>query len=1496
MPVDGSQSFVTTQWGKIPTQATTTYAFATSSGARALQDVGFNGLNDNEERSFPAYQSFLNAVRGNVSAAVFDSIKADPANDNYHYFRGSDYDRAERSILQRYKRINNPQGNSPDSDQRSESYDTSYKVTPDVEDINQDYTLNEYEKYYQYHVSLRPGDMVVGRNFIVDKREASASLRNGSNENVTWYQFRIPLHEYEKRFGAIADFSSIRFMRMFLTGFKHPIVLRFGSLDLVRGEWRSYQQNLSNTAAQTGKMAVSAVSYEENSDKTPVNYILPPGIERGADPNQPQMVENNEQALSLVVDNLSQGEAKAVYKNTTIDLRQYRRLQMFVHANALEPNATALANGELSVFIRLGSDYKSNFYEYDIPLSLTPARRYNDRLWADSRDVWPEENMLDVALDVFTNLKKARNKARATGLASYTSLYSAYDTDRPKNKISILGNPTLGEVKTIIIGVRNNAASQKSGEVWVNELRLKEYDNEGGWAAQGNLNVQLSDFGTLNLQGQYITEGFGGLEDGVAQRAKDNFKSYSLTTSLELGKFFSEKANVSAPLYYSRTQEETTPKYNPLDTDMRFKDAIEAANRQERDSIKSIAVRRTTNTNFSLSNVRIGIQNKRHPMPYDPANFSFSYSNSSRLTSGETTVYERENNWRAALAYNWTPVYKPFEPFKNIKSKSKWLDLLKRFGLNWLPQNVAFNSDLNRNYYELQERDMESDGHERLPLTFNSQFLWNRDFSIRWDLTRNLHANFQSATHAEVEQPYTPVNKDLYAERYQAWKDSVWNSIRSMGTPLDYSQQFTLSYQPPINLLPIFNWVNTDLTYNSTYRWVRGTQLEDGSSLGNTIANNRDLNINANFDLVRFYNNIPFLKRANERFNRENNMAEQDKKREEKRAEQRKKAQERKALQARMKEKGITPDAQKNENNEALAQQQRNNLPRNRNSFEQEITLMPDTSITISHNKRSKRLTVLARTEDGKRFPLKFKTNGENSIRILTKVDSALKLKLTVTPRQPLEKQAWYETAQSVARVLMMVRNVSLSYRNQYAMSLPGFMPRIGDAFGQTRLPSSLSPGLDFASGLTDDDYIGKARDLGWLLNNDSIATPATTTKTEDLQLRMTLEPVRNLKIDLNASRMQTTARNIQYMYAGTPTTQNGTFMMTTISIRSAFEGMGSAADGYRSASFERFCDALDLFRTRVQAQYEGVRYPAGTSMHGAVFNVANGDVDQYGSDVMIPAFLNTYTAMGGSSLNIFPTLARLLPNWNLRYSGLGKLPWFREHFKSVNINHGYKSIYAVGAYASYNTFVEYMDGLGFISDVTTGNPLPRSMFNVANVSINEAFSPLVGVDVTFNNNLTAKVEYRSTRVLNLSMTSVQINEAVSRDWVAGMSYRINNFKLFGLTASRAKKSKKKRSDANNNASENNSRGNTNHDLNMRLDLSYRQQASISRDIASRTSTASSGNKAFKMSFSADYTLSRLLTMSFYYDRQTNTPLLSSNSYPTTTQDFGLSLKFSLTR
>lgn len=1438
MPVDGTASYTETQWGRVPNQTTQTYAFATTSGARAKQDVGLNGLTDEEERVFPTYSNFLNSV--NVTDSVRQAWTADPANDNYHYFRGRDLDDRQASILERYKRINMPQGNSPDSEQQTEGYDSSYKTYPDVEDINQDYTLNEYERYYEYKVSIRPEDMVLGQNNITDIRETAVTLRNGARETVKWYQFRIPLSQYTRKEGSITDFTSIRFMRMFLTDFEKPIVLRFGSLDLVRGDWRVYTQPLS-TGSNSGTLEVSAVNIEENNDKRPVNYVLPPGITRVTDPSQPQLTEANEQALCMVMKNLSKGEAKAVYRNTTLDLRQYKHLQMFVHANYLVNNATALEDDQLAVFIRLGSDYKNNYYEYEIPLKLTPERNdYNKYNVNDCRAVWPQANMLDVDLSIFTNIKKARNKARALGTASYTMEYSDYDPSHLNNKVTIMGNPTLGEVKTMMIGVRNLSGGIKSGEVWVNELRLQDAINKGGWAASGAMNVQLSDVGAVNVSGKIMTQGFGGLEDGIMQRSTDDYKTYSVTTNVELGKFFPDKLKVTAPLYYSVTKEITTPKYNPLDTDMELEDALEsAANKQERDSIESIAVTKVTSTNFSISNARVGIRTKRHPMPYDPANFAVSYSYSHRYTTGSTTIYEKENEWRAALNYSYTPVYKSWEPFKNSKSKSKWMALPKAFGLNWLPQNITINSEIQRVYQELQERDLDDLGGSQLPSTWSSTFIWNREFSMRWDLTKNLHMNFQSGTQAEIEEPYSdkPINKDLYPDRYSAWKDSVWTSIKHFGRPLDYRQNFTASYQLPLNKLPIFDWINADANYTGTYNWRRGTELEDGTSTGNIINNNRQININGTLNMETLYNHSPFLRKVNERF---------------------KKAIPKTPPKKPTTQKGNTVDGKGGKKEEE------SKLPKNKNSFEKELSLVPDSTFVISHNKKTKRLMVSARTKDGKSYPIKYKAIDQNRIRI--KGMDSVDVKLTVTAKPPLENEWWYKPAQSAARLLMMVRSIGFSYRNQYSMSISNFMPEIGDAFGQ-RTGGVMAPGLGFAFGLTGDSFLQKAKENGWLYS-DSTATPAATSRTVDLQLRATLEPVRDLKIDLNASRTQTQSHSIHYIYNSMPSTESGTFNMTTISISSSLQKMGDANNGYPSAVFDKFCDALPRFQQMAQAHY-------GT------------EVGMYSGAVMIPAFLDTYTGSGGGSLDLIPKLTRMLPNWTVRYSGLSKLKWFNEHFKSVNINHGYKSIFALGSYTSSS---ETSSLLGW---------------NVPTVSINETFAPLIGTDLTFLNNLTVKAEYRRTRVLNLSMTSIQINESRSNDIVIGFGYKISDFQLFGRSTSRKiKKAQRGGGNAKNNqtnnqnntSTANNRKTGVNHDLNLRLDISFRDQAAITRDIASRTSAASSGNSAVKLSFMADYTLSRLLTLSAYYERQSNEPLLSSSSYPTTTHDFGLSMKFSLTR
>ena len=737
--------------------------------------------------------------------------------------------------------------------------------------------------------------------------------------------------------------------------------------------------------------------------------------------------------------------------------------------------------------------------------------------------------------------------------------------------------------------------------------------------------------------------------------------------------------------------------------------------------------------------------------------------------------------------------------------------------------------------------------NQRLPLTFNEQFLWNRDFSLRWDFTKNLHFNFQSATHAEIEEPYTPVNKDLYPDRYSAWKDSVWTSIKNLGTPLDYQQQVTASYQLPLNKLPILDWVNADASYNSRYTWVRGTKRNDGSSLGNVINSNRNLNINGAFNMETFYNHFPFLKKANDRFKGSSSSRRTPKK------------------------KSAVDD----------------NQPKPKNSYQREITLKADTTITVAHNKNSKRLNVTARTKDGKPYDIKYKVIDPN--KILIKNRDTVSIKLSITAKPTHENDWWYKPAQSVARVLMMVRSVNVSYRQQYSMLLPGFLPNVGDMFGQ-HTGGVMSPGLDFAFGVIGDGYIDKALSNNWLLTADSVSTPANINSTNDLQIRAVLEPVRDLKIDLNASRTDNRAKSVQFMFPGQPTTHSGSFNMTTISLRGSLAGMGDASDGYHSDAFDHFRSLIPEFRQRVQAQYANA---PGTFA----------DVNPYSADVLVPAFLSAYTVGAGKSLSIFPAITRMLPNWTVRYTGLSKLSWVRDHLKSLNLNHAYKSVYSVGSYASYSSWREYMDGLGFITDQTTGGLQPSSMFNVSTVSINEAFSPLLGVDPTFQNNLTAKLEYRTTRVMNLSMTSIQLNEALSRDWVFGVGYKIQDFRIFNSSINRTikkaqnAKGKGKKDDKKETANANSSRkGGVNHDLNLHLDISFRNQAAITRDIATGTSSASSGNSAFKLSFMADYTLSRFLTLTAYYDQQTNTPLLSSSSYPTTTRDFGLSLKFSLTR
>ena len=416
MPVTDVQgSYVETQWGRVPTAASLVYAFDNTSANRAKQDVGLNGLSSEEELSFPTYMNYLADIQGRVSAEAYERIKADPAGDTYHYYRGDDYDEQQLTILERYKRFNNTEGNSPSSETSTNNYDKSAKTTPDVEDINQDYTLDEYEKYFEYRVSLRPQDMVVGRNHITDMRTYRTKLRNGNTESINWYKFRVPIDKYEKAVGSIRDFTSLRFMRIYMTGFSEPVIVRLATMELIRGTWRSYDQPiysaLNKAPKMSGNMVVASVNIEENGDRRPVNYTMPPGISRVLDPSQPQLRQDNEQAMSLQITGLEPNEARAVYNKTNLDLRKYEHVQMYIHAENLVEAASEVEDGEMSVFVRLGSDYKSNYYEYEIPLSITPEGYYDGNTTSGCKAVWPEDNMLDIDFTKLTELKRLTKKA-----------------------------------------------------------------------------------------------------------------------------------------------------------------------------------------------------------------------------------------------------------------------------------------------------------------------------------------------------------------------------------------------------------------------------------------------------------------------------------------------------------------------------------------------------------------------------------------------------------------------------------------------------------------------------------------------------------------------------------------------------------------------------------------------------------------------------------------------------------------------------------------------------------------------------------------------------------------------------------------------------------------------------------------------------------------------------------------------------------------------------
>lgn len=1445
IPIDGNNDFITeTNWGRVSTQNSLTYAFENAENARPMQDVGLDGLPNDDEFTFGSYSDYLNRLRTKLSSSAITEMQDnpfsafnDPAGDNYHFYRSPYYDENKTSILDRYKHYNGVEGNSLSPDQSDNPMYQSARSVPDVEDINQDNTLNEYERYFQYRVSIRPEDLEVGKNYITDRRETVVPTREGEATTV-WYQFKIPLSQPEKVVGSIQDFSTIRFARMFMTGFKEVTHLRFASLELVRGEWRDYKFNLNsrNDAPAEGNLDMSIVNIEENYGRKPVNYVLPPDVTRIQDPGQMQATQLNEQSMSLKVTGLQPGDARGAYKNTQLDLRIYRRMQMWVHAEALIDDPTNLKNGDLAMFIRLGTDVKNNYYEYEIPLELTPPGSYNNLNTADRQTVWPISNFLNVPFDAFTNIKTLRNREHSAGAegVGYGRLYSMRDPGNDRNTVSVLGNPSLSDVRVMLIGIRNKSNSVKDGTIWVNELRVTDFNESGGWAAKVNANLAMSDVAMLNFAMHKETAGFGGVDQGLSQRRLDDYEQYNFAVQGDAGKVFPAAAKLSAPIYYARSSEKTTPKYNPLDQDILLKDALDAAaTKHEKDSIKSYALTRKTVESFSISNLKFNVQSK-NPMPWDPANFQVSFSFNKQKFIDPNTEYQNTNDYRGSFQYSYSPYVKPLKPFSFIKGNSKTAKFFRDWGINWLFSNITFYTNMSRYYYEEQTRS-QVDVDFQLPVQVSKNFIWDRQLNLTWNIIQSLSLSFASNTTARIEETVGAVNKRLFPDKYKEWRDTVWSSIKGLGTPWNYNQTFTGTYRAPFNKIPVIDYLSGNVSYSSTYRWDKGATVDD-LYLGNSIQNQTVWNADARINFETLFNKSKYLQKINKRFGKASSRS--------------------------------TSRKQDTKKRSAIKR------------FERAVNLSPDTTTTVKHNLKTKKVRITA-TKDGRAFKLDTKIVDENTITILNKGEGGIKLTVREDRSEP-KKSFISEAGEYALRFLMMPRNLSFKWRSSHSLNLPQFSPNIGDVFGQSTKYGPMAPGLDFAFGFYDESYVEKALSRGWLLTSDEMTSPAIWNKGKEFNFELTLEPARGLKIVLTSNLTDNRTRQIQFMFAGMPATMGGSYTRTHVALASALR-KSKAEDGYASAAFSKFLENIPIVASRIERRYNGVDYPSagfleGSPLGGTPYNPAVGGVSATSPDVLIPAFIAAYSGYNPEKVTLqhFPGLSAMRPNWRVTYDGFLQLGNMSKIFKAFTLSHAYQCTYSVGSYSSYMNWIGVGSDMGFMMDELSQQPIPSSPYNISSVAITERFAPLIGVNMTFKNDLSVNAEYRDSRTLNLNSSAGQVVETTSRQLSVGAGMKIANFNKvvkFGST-----------------------QGGVSNDLSVNLDLALSNNQSLIRRIETAYTQATQGSQTFSVNFMASYQMSKKVTISAFFDHQVNTPLVSNASYPTSNSNYGVAFNISLAR
>ncbi len=1354
LPADGgTANTIPTVYGKVPSQQSLIYTFDTGGDQRENQDIGYDGINDADEAlNFPAFAGL-----------------EDPSGDNYQYFL-----QAEGGVVERYKMFNGQEGNSPEQVTNTDRGNTTQ---PDVEDINRDNTMNTVDSYFQYEVPIYPGMSVANntgtnggsQDYITDVKELVVTMENNEDIPVRWIQFKIPISEPSDAINGISDFRSIRFMRMFMSEFSENTVLRFGTLELVRGDYRRYIQSLDASGEDPSLddtlFETEAVSIEQNENRVPIPYVLPPGVQREELVNNNSNIRQNEQSLSMRVCGLEPEDARAVYKNFNVDMRQYKNLEMFLHAESLTSEAP-LGDGEMVAFIRMGNDLSQNYYQIEIPLNPTAFGTTNPE------GIWPIENRINLPLTLLQEVK-ARVTAGSfpVGEEVFFSQSELGGDVGPENEmqIGIKGNPSFGAIRTIMLGLKNSSSQEICGEVWFNELRLSDLENSGGWAAIASMDANIADFATVSASGQQSTIGFGSLEQGPLERSLEDVQQYDLLTNLNLGQLLPNSWGVQLPFSYGRSEQLITPKYDPEFLDVELDVALDnELTDASRDARKQQSTDYTKRESINFIGVRKDRTTDKTPMPYDVENLTFSYSYNEENHRDFEIAESLDQNVRLGGTYNYNFPQKTYEPFKKNDSlfTGKYWRFLKDFNVNYLPTSLSVNSNLNRQFNQQTFREINlPEGNLGLPTLYQRNYFFDFQYTVNYNLTKSLRLNFNSSRNNIVTN---------YIDDGGLITDpnaGVWSGFFDIGDPNRHFQSLQLNYDLPFNKFPFLEWIRATYSYTGDYQWQDGSDLfdnitittADGNTdtynLGSTIQNASTHRINSTLDMTNLYRYLGLKKRR----------------------------------------APSADDSKGGQNN---------------------TTTFGNAS--IGGNK------------DGAAGGPPGAGGGDAQ-------DTAPKL------------SGGDKAMNTLIGIVTGLKRVVLNYQENRGTFLPGYLQSIG-------FIGTLKPTTGFVFG-SQADVRDLAARKGWLTIFPEFNQQYTATQNEQFDYQATFEFLPDLKIDLNGNRTISESYAENYIvedgqYTSLTPNSFGNFNISTILISTAF----GTSDEFSSQTFDDFRNNRLVVANRLAEEFYGTTDFPRDATTG--YPVGYGPNNQ---EVLLPSFLSAYSGQdaGGVDTGIFRNFP--LPNWDIKYTGLMRIDWFKKTFKRFSIQHGYRAGYTVN---------QFQSNLDYDANNPTDTDQAGNFKNqtiLSNVNLTEQFSPLVKIDFEMKNSVKILAEVRKDRALSLSFANNLLTEIQGMEYILGLGYRIKDLRI-GTNFGGKKQVLKS-------------------DLNFKMDFSIRDNKTIIRYLDIENNQVTAGQTIYGLQFTADYALSKNLTALFYYDH-TYSEYAISTAFPQTTIRSGITLRY----